>query len=71
VCIFLVVSGHKGLGYSYHEAGELLLLLGASDGIAMDGGSSARLVWLENTEMQSFPGALFYRAVPNHILMIK
>lgn len=68
--ILLVINGQDGKGYSYGEAGNLLASLGASDGIAMDGGYSARLSWKENGEIHNFPGRLFYRALPNHILLI-
>ena len=68
--ILLVINGRDGKGYSYGEAGNLLASLGATYGIAMDGGDSARLSWRENSEVHNFPGAIFYRALPNHILLI-
>jgi len=71
VIILLVISGGNGKGYSYEEAGSLLCALGARDGIAMDGGGSSRLVWREDGNLHSFPPVLMYRALPNHLLLIK
>ncbi len=68
--IFLVIRGRDNNGFSYEEAGLLLRYLGARDGIAMDGGGSARLVWRENGSIFSFPAARFYRAVPNHLIIL-
>ncbi|RKX82392.1 MAG: hypothetical protein DRP70_16440 [Spirochaetes bacterium] len=69
--ILLVIRGQDGRGYSYEEAGSLLRLLGAREGIAMDGGGSARLVWREEESLHSFPVVPLYRAVPNHLILIK
>jgi len=71
VIILLAISGVNGKGYSYEEAGLLLYALGARDGIAMDGGGSSRLVWREGGGLHSFPPALIYRALPNHLLLIR
>lgn len=68
--ILLVIRGRDGVGYSYEEAGLLLKYLGANHGMAMDGGGSARLVWRENGGIYSFPAGRFYRAVPNHLLIV-
>lgn len=68
--IFLVIKGRDGVGFSYEEAGILLQTLGANQGLAMDGGGSARLVWRENQRIYSFPAGRFYRAVPNHLLIV-
>jgi hypothetical protein len=69
--ILLAISGKNGKGYSYKEAGLLLYSLGAVYGIAMDGGGSSRLVWRAEGTLHSFPSALFYRALPNHLLLLK
>jgi hypothetical protein len=69
--ILLAISGGKGKGFSYKEAGLLLKALGAEYGIAMDGGGSSRLVWREEDTLHSFPSALLYRALPNHLLLMK
>lgn len=71
VIILLVIRGRDGRGYSYKEAGNLLSSLGAREGIAMDGGGSARLVWREKKSLHSFPVTPLYRAVPNHLILIK
>ncbi len=68
--IYLVIRGKEGRGYSYEEAGRLLKSLGAMEGIAMDGGGSARLVWREDESLRSFPLVPLYRAVPNHLLLL-
>jgi len=69
--ILLVIRGQDGRGYSYEEAGSLLRSLGAWEGIPMDGGGSARLVWREDERLHSFPVVPFYRAIPNHLILIK
>ncbi len=71
ILILMVIKGRNGRGYSYEEAGAVLKSLGARNGIAMDGGGSARLVWREDGNLISFPAALFFRAVPNHLLLLK
>ncbi len=68
--ILLVIRGRDDKGFSYEQAGLLLRFLGAQDGIAMDGGGSARLVWREDGGMFSFPAGHFYRAVPNHLIIL-
>lgn len=68
--ILLVIRGREDSGFSYEEAGLLLRFLGAEEGMAMDGGGSARLTWRENGSLYSFPAGQFYRAVPNHLLII-
>ncbi|MCK5736571.1 MAG: phosphodiester glycosidase family protein [Spirochaetaceae bacterium] len=69
--ILLVIKGSPGRGCSYEKAGKLLLSLGAWEGIAMDGGGSARLVWKEDENLHSFPLVPLYRAVPNHLVLKK
>jgi len=69
--ILLAISGGNRKGLSYEEAGSLLCALGARNGIAMDGGGSSRLVWREDDGLHSFPPALMYRALPNHLLLTK
>lgn len=68
--ILLVIRGRDDIGFSYEEAGLLLRTLGAYQGMAMDGGGSARLAWRENGHIYSFPTGRFYRAVPNHLLIV-
>lgn len=70
IVILLVIGGRDSNGFSYEEAGLLLRYLGARYGIAMDGGGSARLVWREDGIIFSFPAARFYRAVPNHLIIL-
>ena len=67
--IFLAIEGRNGNGADYGEAGALLRDLGASTGLAMDGGGSVRLSWREDGGVKSFPPALLHRAVPNFLVI--
>jgi hypothetical protein len=66
---FLVIAGRDGRGFSYGEAGALLAELGATDGLALDGGGSARLTWREDGGLKSFPAGPARRFVPNFLTL--
>ena len=69
--IFLVIKGYKNHGYSYQEAGMLIKLLGARNALALDGGSSAVLMWKDENGIEKFPSSALNRKLPDFLIITK